>query len=150
MSDPARGHEHPSPHRARIGAAALLFGLAIGPAAWALQQMLGYGLSSHTCYPSDAPTGATPVGWSAALTSITVSGLVFLLLAIAGIAIALHAWRATREEKGGARNALPEVGEGRSRFLALSGVLAGSLFCFAILFDLAVSLTLRTCGTLPP
>jgi hypothetical protein len=39
------------------------------------------------------------------------------------------------------------MGEGRSRFLALCGLLAGSLFCLAIVFDLAVALSLRSCGT---
>jgi hypothetical protein len=147
MRDAATTHEHPSPHRTRVSAAALLFALAIGPATWALQQTLSYGLTSHVCFPSDAPVAPTPSAWSALWPAILASTIAFLLLAFSGLWIALGAWRATREEKGGSHSALLEMGEGRSRFLALCGLLAGSLFCLAIVFDLAVALSLRSCGT---
>ena len=148
MSDSGGSREHPSPHRARISTAVLLVALAVGPAAWALQQMLGYGVSSHACFPSDAPIAPAPAAWAADLPVIGMAGLAFFLIAFGGVAIAARAWRATREEKEGDRHVLLDVGEGRSRFLALCGVMAGCLFCLAILSDLAVTLGLRTCGSL--
>ena len=144
MSDAATPHEHPSPHRTRISAAALLFTLAIGPAAWVLQQTLSYGVTSHVCFPFDAPVAPTASTWSWLWPAILAASVAFLLLALGGVWIALGAWRATRDEKGGV---LLDVGEGRSRFLAVCGLLAGSLFCLAIVFDMAVAVSLPSCGT---
>jgi hypothetical protein len=147
MSNTGTLHERPSLHRTRVSTATLFLGLALGPAAWALQLMLGYGLSSQACFPSDMPI-AVPAGWRHEWLIIAGTGLAFLLIALGGVGLALHAWSATRDEKEGTHHALLEVGEGRARFLALCGVLAGSLFCLAILFDLAVTFSLHSCGIL--
>lgn len=125
----------------------LLAALAVGPAAWVVQQLLGYGVSSHACFPSDAPIGPVAPGWAGGRAAIAAVELVLLLATVIGVWIAYRAWRATREEKGGAGKALLEIGEGRSRFLASCGVLTGALFSVAILADLAVTLSLASCGT---
>jgi hypothetical protein len=109
--------------------------------------MLSYGVTSYVCFPFDEPVAPTPSAWSGLWPALLASSAAFLLLALSGVWIALRAWRATRDEKGGSRSALLQIGEGRSRFLALCGLLAGGLFCLAIVFDLAVALSLRSCGT---
>ena len=148
MGDSEIPHEHPSPHRTRIGAAALLFALAIGPAAWAFQQMLSYGVTSHVCFPSDAPVAPPPVAWSGLWLQLMAAGMALLILPLGGAWSAWGAWQAPRDEKGGASGALLDIGEGRSRFLAACGLLTGSLFSLAIICDLAVALALRSCQSL--
>jgi hypothetical protein len=64
-----------------------------------------------------------------------------LVAAIVGLWIAARNWSATRRERGGNSTHLIELGEGRTRFLAMCGMLAGAGFVVAILFS-SVSLLL--------
>jgi hypothetical protein len=71
--------------------------------------------------------------------------LVCLLLPLAGMAVAFLSWRATREEKPGGTASMLEMGEGRTRFLALCGLLGSALFVLATLFDSAMIIGVPTC-----
>lgn len=109
---------------------AIFFGLLAGPTAWGLQLVINYGLASHTCYAGDTPS-TTPV-WHSTWTVILALNLVAVLLALVGTAVSLQRWQATRQ---GNRNNAFEVREARTRFLALWGVMTGSGFFLAILFN---------------
>jgi len=140
-------HPHPSPHRRRVSLAGQLFGVAVGPAAWIAQLVAGYGLSSYACYPGNTPLQSPPDGGEHLL--LLVINLVCLALAGAGLAVSWSSWRRTRDEMPGRAAGMLETGEGRSRFLAICGVLSAAGFAVAILFNLPSALALATCWSIP-
>jgi hypothetical protein len=116
-------------------APAQLFGVAAGPAAWIAQLVLDYGLSSHACFPGDAPR-ATPPPESGHAVLLAIN-LACLALALAGLLVSLSGLRRVDAETATAA--------GRSRFLAMCGVLSASVFAIAIGFDLPSTLALNLC-----
>ncbi len=68
-----------------------------------------------------------------------------LIVALAGAALAYSDWRKTRAEMPGSEGHALEVGEGRARFLAISGVIASLGFALATLFDLTALLIVPLC-----
>ena len=123
---------------------AQLFGLAAGPAGWIAQLSLGYSLSSYACFPGDAPrTSSPPAGEHLVLLAIT---LACLALALTGFWVSLTGLRRSRAAAVAAPGA---TGLGRSRFLAMCGLLSASVFAIAIGFDLPSTLALKLCWSLP-
>jgi hypothetical protein len=144
---------HPSPERRQVRLLMLFGGLAAGPAAWTLHLMINYALASHICFPGAVPPfpGAAAPPWlSCALAAI---GIVAVASAIAGALISYRIWQTVRHERSrpeprfsGHAHELVEIGEGRTRFLALWGMITGTAFAFATLFDLFGLLVLAPCG----
>lgn len=134
---------HPSPERARVSVPLMLTALFLAPAVWTVQILTAYVLAARFCFPTYTPLAGTLVP---GLSGWTVAGSVVALI-FAGCAMwASHtAWTRTRSEKeGGARSAL-ETGQGRTRFLALCGVVITAIFSAAIIFDALAALLLRQC-----
>lgn len=142
---------HPAPHRARVSIAASLASLIAGPAAWIVQLVVGYGVSSLACFPHDAPyRQSPPPGWSAEPSLLGAVNILCLAFAMLGGLTAAWHWRRTRGEKrGGVARAL-DVGEGRTRFMAACGVLSGFGFALAILFDSQAILAVPPCWSIMP
>jgi hypothetical protein len=130
-----RAPEHPAPDRARVPLGAIWFGLAGGPVAWSIQTLVSLPVAAHACYPRLTPLSSPAFGG--------VRGVVFLLGVMAftvsalAAAVAWRAWSRTRQEQHhssgvGARHtesvALLETGEGRTRFMALAGVMTSVAF----------------------
>jgi hypothetical protein len=124
--------KHPAPERNKASLWSLSFSLAAPPLAWSVQSIVGYSISSEACYPGDTPR-----------TLPLFAGLWDLLLGINGVAlgvgvlgilIAYRNWSATRWEMGGDSEHLIERGEGRTRFLAMCGLLLGGGFVIATVF----------------
>ncbi|WP_372783493.1 hypothetical protein [Phenylobacterium sp.] len=100
-------------------------------------------LAQEACSPGTEPL-ATPA--IANLHSIHVVVLVVSLLVSASAAmIALGAWRATRNEQAGGPHALLSIGEGRSRFMALAGLLTSAGFFIGTLFSIPAVLFVPAC-----
>jgi hypothetical protein len=142
MSAPAA--VHPAPAVRGVTPPALWFGLFGAPVAWSLQLLASYALVAHGCYPDAQP-----------MTMPVVPGLKTLVLGtgVAALAVALLAggsawrsWRATRHEPEGEHEALLEAGEGRTRFMALAGLLLGAVFVLGIVMNVVPLLLLRPCG----
>ncbi|HZZ88552.1 MAG TPA: hypothetical protein VFE13_09495 [Caulobacteraceae bacterium] len=126
-------------------AALLLLALAAAPAAWALQLLAGYGLSSWACFPHDAPLRQTPPpGWGAERPMLLAVNLVCLALCLAALAIA------ARLRPRGIAPAALDVRMARMRFLAHCGILACLGFAGAILFNTANILMVPACWSIPP
>lgn len=127
---------HPAPHADRLPAASAAFMLFTGPLAWFLQLCAGFMLLSWPCYPGNHRL-ADPLagyGWTrlAAL-------LILLACAILAATSGLFAWRKYREvqgERGGGHADLIHVGHGRTRFMALWGIILGTGFTLTTLATL--------------
>jgi len=119
---------HPAPDRERASARLLAFGIFAPPLAWALRLFTSYALVSHSC---SSPS------MSASTASLLLIDLVAACVAATGGYVSFELWRVTRHESGGDAQHLMDVGEGRTRFLALCGVLSSGLFLVAIVFDAA-------------
>jgi len=124
---------HPSPHRAKTSLAALLYGLCAAPVAWCTGELVNATLAQEACFPGTEPLQ---------LPTITnLHGLQFavmalsLLISASAAWVALQAWRATRFEHDGGPHTLLAIGEGRSRFMALAGILTSVGFGVATLFS---------------
>ena len=144
--DPGQRDQHPAPHRGRVSIVASLASLIAGPAAWVAQLVIGYGLSSLACFPHDVPFQTSPPpGWANEAAILALVNGACLVIALLGLLTAFVHWRRTRGEKaGGAHHAL-EVGEGRTRFMAVCGMLSGFGFALAILFDTPAWLAVPAC-----
>jgi hypothetical protein len=124
--------KHPAPEREKASLASLSFSLAAPPLAWSIQSIAGYSLSSEACYPGDTPR-FVPVFSGLWDVLLTINGAA-LVVGVLGISIAYRNWGATRRETGEDPKLLLERGEGRTRFLAMCGLLVGSGFVIATLF----------------
>lgn len=151
MSGPAppaadRPDTHPSPARDQVSTVWLLAGLAAGPAAWIVQLVVNYGLASHACYPSTAPwLVSPPPGWASERLWLTALNLTCFTVAILAAAVSWRHWRRTRGETDGDAESSISIGEGRTRFMSLCGILTGAGFAFAILFGTLQPFLLASC-----
>jgi len=68
-----------------------------------------------------------------------------LLVALAMAFLSYRDWKAAKTEKPGSHHHLLEVGEGRARFLALSGTIVSLGFALATGFDLIALLIVPIC-----
>jgi hypothetical protein len=141
---PAIQISHPAPHRDHIGLATLLFGIAAAPAAWNAQLLFSVALSGHDCYPHAIPLAA-PLwnGLRPVLFAISVAAIV---LAIIGGLVALRSWRKTFDERTDSAHHLLDRGEGRTRFMAMAGMLTSALFLIALVFGTAALYLVPLCG----
>lgn len=137
---------HPSPHRERVGLVATFFGLWAAPAAWAGQLILDYGLTSYSCYPRDFPRTHVIAGWGGIWWGLLAINIAAIIGAAAGTLVSYRDWQATRNEHPGHAGHVLEAGIGRSRFLALLGIMTSLGFLAAIVFDLVVLLVVPLCG----
>jgi hypothetical protein len=155
MGTPAarRDDGHPAPARGHVPLSALWFGLAGAPAAWSVQTLVNLSLASHSCFPRLTPL-ASPA--TSGLRGIAfVVGLVALVVCVAATAVAWRTWWRTREEhqQGTGRgrehepsSALLETGEGRTRFMALAGVLTSVTFLVVSAINTAAIFIVTPCG----
>ena len=153
MADQQRGSAHPAPARNDVSSGLLWFGLVGGPAAWTVQTLVDLAVASHGCYPRLFPLEA-PVLSSLRAIVISVSLAALIVCITAGLA-AIRSWSQTRHEhqsssgageKHGPSAALLETGEGRTRFLALSGLMTSIVFTIAVLAHTVSIFIVGPCG----
>jgi hypothetical protein len=134
---------HPSEGRGETGLAALLYGLIAAPCAWIVAQIFCSGLASLACHPKYEPL-ATPAFAGTSLAHAMTLVLAGVVCA-SGAIVAYRAWRRTRGEHKGGSQTLLEVGEGRSRFMALAGVLTSVGFLVAVAFSIPAEILVPLC-----
>lgn len=133
---------HPAPARHAVSAPILLFGLLGAPAVAALETLIGMGAVGHACFPADHPLEAPlyapqPIVWAAHLIALAV--------AVLSVLASFRAWGRTRHEHEGGREAMLEIGEGRTRFLAMTAVLTSLGFLILIVFNTVGLVVLHPC-----
>ena len=146
VSDLQARIEHPSPGRGRVSHAWLFAGLAGAPTAWVVQVLVDYGLSSNACTLTQGRHGQQPVTGFGAETSVLMGvNVACLVVAVAAGVLSWRHWRATQQEKGGGVGAQLSIGEGRTRFLAIAGMMAAFAFGLATLFGAIEPLLIPSC-----
>ena len=144
MNQTTNADSHPSPHRHHVGIWTLWFAIFGAPAAWSLQELTDAAVAGHACFPYFRPL-VSP-NFSALSLVVVVVGIGALLIAIAAWFVGWGAWRSTSNEHEGSHHALLEVGEGRTRFMAISGLIVSSIFILAVLLNTISFLFTAPCG----
>jgi hypothetical protein len=139
-----RPERHPAPHREAVPIAKLWYGVFGAPLAWSLQELYGYAAMAHGCYPRRFPLSElTSAGWW--WSSVIVS-IVTVAIGAGALVTAIRNWERTREEKPGRHTEALEIGEGRTRFMSISGVMLAAFFLLASLLTGAALVVLPACG----
>ncbi|MEO7057116.1 MAG: hypothetical protein ABI281_14740 [Caldimonas sp.] len=136
--------EHPSPHRRRVAGWAVWFGLLGAPVAWGLQELVNVSLAGHACYPHDTPLNAPLWAHLAAVTVWVGAAAVLLCIAAGGVSFAT--WQRSRNEKPGDAHQLLGSGDGRTRFMAMAGIMTSLLFLVATSLAILNVSTVPACG----
>jgi len=116
---------HPSSQRTRVKGWQQYAGLVGAPLAWMTLVIFDFSLADFGCRVTRAINA-----W------MITAGCLCLAACIAGFWIAYGVWRATRDEARGEKGEAIDKGEGRSRFFAITGMLAGGIFIIATLATL--------------
>jgi hypothetical protein len=137
------GVDHPAPHRAKVNPFLLGFAVVGSPVAWSLEMLVSFPLAAHACFPKDVPVlSPTTPGLAGILTGIAIALFVVGVLATAA---SMVCWWRTRNEKSGGTHQLLEVGEGRTRFIALCGLIISIGFLIALIFEATALYVVRSC-----
>lgn len=134
---------HPSARRRETSLPVLLYGLIAAPCAWITAQVFCSGLASRACHPKYEPL-ATPAFLGASAAHAAALFLA-VLICCSGAILAYRAWKRTQGEHRGGSQTLLEVGEGRSRFMALAGLLTSLGFLLATLFSIPAAMFVPLC-----
>ena len=141
--DVARHTDHPAPHRQKASLRSLWIGLLLGPAAWFLQLTIDTALLGNACDLANAPAAA---GAGSVLAFVLAMDVFALLLTAVAAMVAWRNWRRAAAEQPGGGHALLASGAGRTRFMAMAGLLTCALIALAVVYSLASHLILRECG----
>lgn len=125
MADPQNTPEHPSPGRGAVETWRQAFGLLGAPLSWMALLLIDFAVADFGC-------GHVPWMRLWLILSAVVSTAVG---ALSGWT-AYTAWQRTRQEAQGGHKAAIDIGEGRSRFFAITGLLSAAIFTTASLFTL--------------
>jgi len=135
---------HPSPHRHRVRRLALWFGLLGAPVAWSLQELINVSLAGQACFPRDTPL-AMPLFEHLSRISVGVAAVAFVVCVVAGV-VAYAVWQKTRNEKPGDAHQLLGSGDGRTRFMAMAGMMTSGLFAIGIALAALNLAAISPCG----
>lgn len=137
----AKRVKHPAPLRDRVSPRMVTFGLFAAPTAWLLQLFISYGLNGDRCGAHVASQAAL----GRALPAVAAG--VAAIICVCGLWAARRTWRQTQKEGTGDYHEGLTAGVGRTRFLGLSGLVAGGIFLIATLFALIVPFLSSPCAT---
>jgi hypothetical protein len=138
-------NNHPSPQRGKVGLGALWFGICGVPFAWIGLEIFSYVVTTGICGEKSVTAmdmvSATISAWHILLPT----SLVAAALGLITVYVALHNWRESRYEKPGSAHHLIEVGEGRTRFLAMFGLLTSIGFMITFIFSATTLIVVPLC-----
>jgi hypothetical protein len=135
---------HPSPHRGRVHGVPMWFAILGAPVAWSLQQLIAPTMFMHGCYPNDTPL-FEPIWGNARPVALWIEAVAILVCLAAG-AVAWRNWARSRDEKEGSAHHLIEAGDGRTRFMALVGLICSGLFLIVIVFSTGLLYMVPPCN----
>jgi len=124
--DAGRRSDRLNPYPRRGGALMMLFGLLGAAAAWGLQTEVGETLAAQACYPHRRALPAPQ--WSWLMPALNAMSIVALLVGIAGVWVAWRSWRIARGARPDSAASVSDTTAGRTRFLAMAGLILSVLF----------------------
>jgi hypothetical protein len=123
-----------------------LFAVLAPPLAWSTHLIANYAFATHACFPGHSPRLAPLPGFDWLWLLLIAVDLASMVISVAAALVALRCWRLTSQEMAETGPSLVEIGEGRTRFLVVWGVLIGAGFFIAVLFDFVGLWVLPICG----
>jgi amino acid transporter len=142
----ANAGRHPAPHANRVSPGESFFGLFGGPLAWVLQLYGGYALASQPCFRGGMPAAAPPptLQWTwPAMLALTIAAVA---VSFTAFGVSRREFNRTRNETHGGAHHVMEVGAGRTRFLALWGMLLGAGFALAAAITAVAFIVVPRCA----
>jgi len=135
-----------APHSRRVKLHESFFGLFGGPFAWYLQLCAGYALASEPCFRGGDRIVAPVPALQWTLAAMILSMAAAVVVALLSLLVSWRAYRRTQDEAPGGTAHVAEAGAGRTRFLALWGVLLGGSFALSTAITGVAFLTLPRCA----
>jgi hypothetical protein len=145
-ADHASLSHHPAPHRDKVSGIESLFGLLGGPLAWFVQLCAGYIMASWPCFPLEQHRIVPQSGYTWTGEAIVVVSIAAIVVALAAFVVSRRTFNRTRDESRGGHQGLLEVGSGRTRFLALWGMVLGAGFAIATAMTTIAFFVLPRCA----
>jgi amino acid transporter len=142
----ASARPHPAPHAGRVSSGESIFGLFAGPLAWFVQLCCGYVLASEPCFQEGSRTAAPPPALHWTWPAMVVLTLVAVVVSLAAFGVSMRAFNRTRHETEGGAHYVLEVGAGRTRFLALWGMVLGAGFAVAAAITAVAFIAVPRCA----
>jgi hypothetical protein len=138
--------EDPAPHAHHVTPLATLFGLFGGPSAWFVQLCGGYALATEPCFLGGVwlvePAGRLEWTWPAMIALMVAA----VTAAVVAFMFSWGAYMRTQHEVLGDERHLTETEAGRTRFLALWGMVLGMGFALATAITAVAFITLPRCA----
>ena len=113
------------------------------PIIWGVRLVAKFIIASQVCYPDGERLFALPARTSSVWPTLLAIDLVAIAVAVATIMIS---YRVLRRAIPIAPRKLIQLGKGRTRFVALWGLIIGFTFLGATLYDIAPLLVVPVCG----
>lgn len=134
MAEPGIPPRHPSPGRHKVRGWRQAVGLIGAPAAWIAQISFDFVMADFACR-----------AFSGIRLWLLLAGVASTAAGLFSLWTAWGAWKQTQGEAEGEEGQAIDIGEGRSRFFAMTGMLAGAIFTAASLFTLLAVIVVRPC-----
>jgi hypothetical protein len=145
-ADHASLSHHPAPHRDQVCAFESAFGLLGGPGAWFAQLCAGYAMASWPCFPQDEHRFLPEPGYAWTWTAIVAASIAATVVSVAAYLVSRRAYKRVQHESHGDHEHLLHVGSGRTRFMALWGMIFGAAFAVGTAMTLVAFFVLPRCG----
>jgi len=137
--------QRPGPYRGPVSFAALAFGMAGGPIAWAVELNVGYGLASWPCFPGDHRMQLPLYGYAWSFPAMVAILFAAAFIALVALWVAWRSFGKSRAEPQRPDGHV-DTGAGRTQFLALWGLVFSGGFALASLATGVAYLTVPRCG----
>ncbi len=138
-------HRSAPPHEEQVRWLGIAFGLVGGPGAWFMQVCAGYMLANGPCFPHESRRIAPPQGFDWTWPALIALLILGVLIATAAFAVSRANWRRTQLGAATPHDVL-NIRAGRTRFLALWGMIYGASFAVATLVNAIAYILLPRCG----
>ena len=145
-AEPGSLTNHPVLHHDPVSAFQSAFGLLGGPGAWFAQLCAGYAMASWPCFPREEHRVLPEAGYAWTWTAIVAVSVVAIGISFAAFAVSRRTYERVQSESRGGHQHLVDVGSGRTRFLALWGMVLGASFAVATAMTLIAFFVLPRCA----
>jgi len=145
-ADHASLSQHPAPQRDQVSLFESAFGLIGAPFAWFIQVCANYTMASWPCFPEEQRNLVPQSGYAWTWTAIVAVSVGAFIIAVAAFLVSQRAYKRVRAESHGDHRHLMDVGGGRTRFLALWGMIFSAAFAVGIAMNAVAYFLLPRCA----